>query len=183
MSAPNGTSQTEQTAILQSQPEGMKPCLEPAQSLLGEVLKGALQRRLLAVWQVRRFHYARAGTTAGARRGHATFGIQRVNLEGQRRVLQMKLSRGGHDLDLTDDVHDGVATQYLARDCKQTRTEQTTFIISTCRPPLATREKARIETAIIKRSRNSSQSRVISDSCALFADDFVLWSRTPTFGL
>lgn len=53
-----------------------------------------------------------------ARLCSATFGIQCVNVEGQRRVLKMKLSSGGHDLDLTDDVDDGVAAQHLSCDCE-----------------------------------------------------------------
>lgn len=148
----------------------MKPCLEPAQSLLWEALKrctAALASRNVTSGLISLC----AGRYDGAQRdsersksveavsqtGCTTFRIQCVNLEGQRRVLQMKLSGGGHDLDLTDDVDDGVATQHLSRDCKN-RTNH--FHNQYVQAVVANKGKARTEIAIIKDKKKKNSKEI-----------------------
>lgn len=48
-----------------------------------------------------------------------TFRVQCMDFELQWRVLQMELSGGGHNLDLINDVHNGITAQYLSCNCKQ----------------------------------------------------------------
>ena len=56
-----------------------------------------------------------------------------MNFEGQWRVLEMKLSGGRHDLDLADDVDDGVTAQYLSCHCERKRGQNIMYAVHTQR--------------------------------------------------
>ncbi len=58
-----------------------------------------------------RYKLSRSGC---ASRAALTLRVQRMDLQLQRRILQMKLSRGGHDLDLADHIHYSITAQHLS---------------------------------------------------------------------
>lgn len=54
-----------------------------------------------------------------------------MDLQFQWRVLQVQLSGGGHYLDLTDYVHDGITAQHLSRYCGEGKRVTYTGTVST----------------------------------------------------